>query len=157
MVTVGVILYQTFMRRYETRTMAIIVIVLMALNGFSSLALTLRWNVAIGISDMVFCVFTGVTFFPLIMGLYIIPPFVLIAKITPAHVEATIFSFAASLINAGIHFSGKYMGLAWNKWFFGVSTDSLDNLWKLCLLETCCACLCLVYVPLLPSWEEVRE
>lgn len=137
--------------------MVVLLIFLMAANGFSSLALALRWNVALGISDMTFVLFTGTTFFPMIMAYTIIPPFVLIAKITPAHVEATIFSFAASVINAGIHFSGKYMGLAWNKAFFDVTVENMDDFWKLCLMETCCALLCLVYIPLLPSWEEVKD
>ena len=155
--TLGVILYQRFMREWETRTMAIMVIFLMAFNALSGLILTLHWNLELGISDMVFSAFTQTTFFPFVMAFFILPPFVLIAKITPVHVEATIFSFSASVINAGIHFSGKYMGLAWNKAFFGVQTDNLDGLWKLQLLELCCALICLAYVPLLPTWDEVRE
>ena len=86
----------------------------MACKAFSGMMLALRWNLKLGISDMVFSVLTQTTFFPFVMAFYILPPFVLVAKITPAHVEATIFSFSASVINAGIHFLGKYMGLAWN-------------------------------------------
>ena len=157
MLTIAVIIYQRFMKEWETRTIVTLTIFLMALNALSSLALTLRWNIALGISDITFTIFTSTTFFPMVMAFYIIPPFVLIAKITPAHVEATIFSFAASLINAGIHFLGKYMGLAWNKAFFGISTENLEDLWKLCLLEMCCALLCLAYIPLLPTWDEVRD
>ena len=155
--TLGVILYQRFMREWETRTITRMTIFLMAMNSFSGLILTLRWNVQLGISDMVFSAFTQTTFFPLVMAFYILPPFVLVAKITPAHVEATIFSFSASVINAGIHFLGKYMGLAWNKAFFGVTTDNLDDLWKLQLVEMCFALACLFYVPLLPTWDEVHE
>ena len=155
--TLGVILYQRFMRKWETRTVVRLCIFLMAMNSFSGMVLALRWNVKLGISDMVFSAFTQTTFFPLVMAFFILPPFVLIAKITPAHVEATIFSFSASVINAGIHFTGKYMGLAWNKAFFGVTTDNLEDLWKLQLLELCCALLCFLYVPLLPTWDEVRE
>lgn len=155
--TIAVVLYQRFMTKWETRTMVKLTIALMFLNGLSSLILTTRFNVTMGISDMVFVAMTGTTFFPMVMAFYIIPPFVLVAKITPAHVEATIFSFAASVINAGIHFGGKYMGLAWNSLFFDVDTDNLDDLWKLCLLETVCCLFCLLYVPLIPTWDEVRD
>ena len=146
------------MSEWETQTITIMCIFLMVISSFANMALCLRWNIAIGISDMTFVVFTGTTFLPMLMAFYIVPPFVLIAKITPAHVEATIFSFAASVINAGIHFLGKYTGLAWNKAFFGITTENLEeNFWKLCLLEMCFALVCLVYIPLLPTWEEVRK
>ena len=154
---IAVILYQRFMTKWETRTMVKLTITLMFLNGLSSLILTTRFNEKMGISDMVFVAITGTTLFPMVMAWYIIPPFVLVAKITPVHVEATIFSFAASVINAGIHFGGKYMGLAWNSLFFDIGTDNLDDLWKLCLLETVCCLVCLLYIPLIPTWDEVRD
>ena len=89
---------------------------------------------------------------------HVLPAFALIAKITPEHVEATIFSFAASVINLGIHFGGKYMGLAWNKAIFDVDKDNMgEELWKLNLLEIGLSLLCFAYLPLVPTWAEVRK
>ena len=119
-----------------------IVLTLLVVNGFAHLALTRRWHEAIGISSVAFIAFTSTTIFPLIMILFIMPPFILIAKITPAHVEATVFSFSASLINLGIHFGRKYMCLAWNSLFFHVTTENMETeLWKLNVLEICLAAL----------------
>ena len=129
MMTVTVIIYQRFMREWETRSLARLCLSFMALNALSALILTKRWNIAMGISDLAFVAFTSSTFFPIVMALFILPPFVLIAKITPAHVEATIFSFSASVINIGIHFGNKYMGIAWNNLFFHIGTNNLENFW----------------------------
>ena len=151
-----VILYQRYMREWETRSVVYLNYIFVITHSFASLALTLQWNEVIGISNIVFVALTGSTIFPIIIALHMLPPFVLIAKITPAHVEATIFSFAASVLNIGIHFGAKYMGLFWNKLFFNINTDNLDEFWKLCLVELCLAFVCLLYVPILPTWEEVR-
>ena len=131
-----------------------IVLALLTLNGFSHLVVGRRWHEDIGISSIVFIAFTSTTIFPLVMALFILPPFVLIAKITPAHVEATVFSFAASLINLGIHFGRKYMCLAWNTLFFHVTTENMETeLWKLNVLEISLAVLAFIYVPLIPTWD----
>ena len=155
--TLTVMAYNTFMREWETRTVVRLCFCIMVVNATANLIITMRWTEAMGISDIAFLAFTGTTFFPIIMALYIIPPFVLVAKITPAHVEATIFAFAASLINSGIHFATKYMGVAWNKLFFDVTTETLEtDLWKLNLVEIGTAMAALFLTPLLPTWKEVR-
>jgi len=120
-----VIVYQRFMTKWETQTLVRFCLTIFAVNALASLILTKRWNIAMGISDTVFVALTGSTFFPICVVMYILPPFVLIAKITPAHVEATIFAFSASLINMGIHFGWKYMGLAWNNLLFDIDNDNL--------------------------------
>ena len=135
-----------------------IVLALLALNGFSHLVVGRRWHEDIGISSIVFLAFTVTTIFPLLMAFFMLPPFVLIAKITPAHVEATVFSFAASVINVGFHFGRKYMCLTWNALFFHVTTENMETeFWKLNVLEICLALLSFIYVPLIPTWDEVRE
>ena len=91
------------------------------------------------------------------MGLLMIPPAVLVAKITPSHVEATIFSFSQSFFSFSIFFLPRIMGVFWNKVVFHITSDNLEELYKAYVFQACCAFLTLFYVPILPTWAEVRE
>ena len=50
------------------------------------------------------------------------------------------------------------MCLAWNSLLFQVTTENMETeLWKLNVLEICLAVFAMIYVPLIPTWDEVRE
>ena len=153
----GVFIYSAWLKDYETRTLIRLVLIIMAISSFFNVALTLQWNEALGISNFTFLFFTSSTLFPLILGLFIIPPFVLIAKISPMHVEATIFAFSGSLIAGSLSFLSRLIGVFWNSVLFKVSADNLSELYKLYVMEIGASLLCLCYVRLIPTWEEVRE
>ena len=155
--SIGILVYSIWLKEFETRTLIRICLIVMAISSFFNIALTLQWYEALGISPFTFIFFTSSTMFPLILGLLIIPPYVLIAKITPSHVEATIFAFSASIINSCLLFLSRLMGVIWNKLFFHVSADNLSDMYKLYVLEMVCTLLCLCYVGLIPTWEEVAE
>ena len=145
-------LYQSCMAQWEYRNIFTFLVCMMVIRGFGDLIITMGWNLKLGISNIAWIAIEKSIFGPFVMMLHLLPGFVLIAKITPAHVEATVFSFAASVINFGMHFGIPYMGLAWNKLFFHVDKENLsDNLWKLNVLEICSAVACFVYLPLIPS------
>jgi len=59
---------------------------------------------------------------------------VLFAKITPAHVEATMFAFLCSVTNAANSFPGRILGALINKWFVGVTTEDMSSLWQLIVI-----------------------
>lgn len=150
-------IYSIFLKKVETRTLILVAVFVMGIGNLFDIALTLKWYEKLGISVFTFLFFTSSTLFPLILGLIIIPPFVLIAKISPTHVEATIFAFSASIISLCMTFFGKMMGVVYNSLFFHVTADNLEDLYKMYILEMCCTFLCLCYVPLIPTWAEVEE
>ena len=152
---VGTLVYSIWLKKTETRTLVIISLVVMFISEFFNMALTLQWYEAMGMSAFTFIFFTSSTLFPLVLCLYMIPPFVLIAKITPSHVEATIFAFSASVIGVCIWFLPKLMGLVWNKLLFDVGTENLDQLYKCYIVDMCGVLVTLLYVGLIPTWEEV--
>ena len=92
---------------------------------------------------------------PLTMCYLIIPPGVLIAKISPAHVEATIFSFSNSVISGCMMFVARMMGILINRTFFDITAENLTDLYKLYIWETCGALFCLLYIRLIPTSEDV--
>ena len=132
-----------------------IVICLELLGGIADLGIVLRWNVALGIPDLVWaaCGSVAIQFFT--MGFSFLIPFVLVSKITPAHVEATVFSFAAMVINSTFGL-GRYMGTVWNK-LFDVDAENMENLHQLVMLNIALTLVTFCYLPLIPSWEAVQK
>ena len=82
--------------------------------------------------------------------------FVLVAKITPAHVEATIFSFSSGIINMSIGF-GILVGNLWNWAFFHIDSNNLENLYKMIILQMALGFVCLLYIPLIPTWKSIDK
>jgi len=46
---------------------------------------------------------------------------------TPAHVEATMMAFSASIMNISNGLLGSVIGVGVNKWFVGVTSYDLSN------------------------------
>ena len=155
LLSVGVAVYSIWLKEVETRTLMTIALCVKGIGSFFNVALTLKWYESLGLSPYTFLFMTSSTLLPLTMGLFIIPPFVLIAKITPSHVEATVFSFSASVINGCMYVLARMMGVLINSLIFNITSDNLDDLYKLYIWEVCGAIVCLCYIPLIPTWEEV--
>lgn len=89
----GSMLYKNVLKNFETRTIIFYSMVLSVLSAFVHFVLAMRWNLYLGISDLIFIIFTDVVFGCLITALLLLPTMALFAKITPPGVEATIFAF----------------------------------------------------------------
>ena len=155
--TFGTVLYGACLTEKEPRTLLRIAVIAMIGACLFDIAFTLKAYEALGISPFVFIFFTSSTLFPLILAFFIIPLFVIVAKISPTHVEATIFSFSASVSTGCLMFISKMVGVLWNKLTFQVSADSLDDLYKLYIIEIVGLLICLFYAKLIPTWAEVEE
>ena len=115
----------------------------------------LRWNLLIGIPDIVWVVFTTTSLGTLLVAFIALPPNVLFAKLTPAHVEATMMAFTGSC-TACIMPLSKMMGVLINKNTINVSTDNLGDLYKLYLIQMLFCLVPLIYIRLLPTWAQVN-
>ena len=147
-------LYQAFLSKYESRTLIIATILLDIFVATMDLGFVRRWNVALGIGDITWLIFGSIALANLRMGLLFIVPFVLVSKITPAHVEATVFALSASIIGMSIGF-GKIVGAVWNHYVFHVDADNMENLDKLIMFQIGLGFVVLIYTPLIPSWEAI--
>ena len=145
-----------FLSKCESRSLIAATICIDVISAFSDFCFVLRWNIAIGISDIVWLFFGSQALQSLKLSLTMLVPFVLISKITPAHVEATIFSFSASIISMQLGL-GTITGSLWNSYFFHVDTEHMENLYKLILLQMALGLVCLLYVPLIPSWDAITK
>ena len=135
----------------------IISLVAKALIYLTTIGLTLKVYEKMGVSVFVFLFFTSSTLFPLILGLLVITPFVLVTKMSPSHVEATVYSISASVINSFAYFLPSMIGVFWNKVWFNISNDNLDDLYKAYIFAMCASIFSLLYIRIIPTWDEVRE
>ena len=73
------------------------IIFMQILGSLSDFAFVMRWNRMIGISDIVWLFFGSSSLKQFYMSFNLLVPFVIVSKITPAHVEAIVFSLSASI------------------------------------------------------------
>jgi hypothetical protein len=123
----GVALYQLKFKEYEVRNM-------FYANTFLGMAALLvelfqvkRFNIDFGISDMSFLIFSTIPVSSLSFALTHLPSLVLFQKMTPAHVEATMMAFSASVMNISNGLLGSVIGVGVNKWLVGVTSTDLSN------------------------------
>ena len=96
---VGTFLYFKYLLKAEFRHLFKLSILIGFFGGFFSLAQVLRLNLMIGINDVFFVIFTSLVTNTLYYAYSNLPILVLFAKITPKHIEATIFALLTGVSN----------------------------------------------------------
>ena len=86
----------------------------------------------------------------------VLPPLVLIAKLVPKNVEATMFAFATTITMGAEQFGGRFVTLILNA-FVGVSQEKMDKFWVLLVMQIVLNLIPLTYIGLVPLEEEVKE
>lgn len=127
---------------------------LIIISSFFDMCFVLRWNLAIGIPDLAWVMCSSTAMSTLIYAFLILPPGVLFAKLTPAHVEATMYAFTSSITSAIFPIS-KILGTFVNKLTFDVTTDNLQDLYKLYIIQIIMGFIPFLYMWLIPSWSQV--
>ena len=149
----AVMTYQAFLSQWESRSLISIIIFLEILGAVCDLGIVLRWNVALGIPDLAWAALGSVAIQFFTMGFNFLIPYILVSKITPAHVEATVFAFASMVINVAWPM-GRLMGTVWNR-LFKVDAENMENLDQLIMLTIALTLVTFCYLPLIPSWEAI--
>ena len=80
----------------------------------------------------------------------------LLAKIIPPRVESSMFAMLAGFLALSYWFLARIIGNGVNL-FFGVTIESLDDLWKLYLVQSVVALVPVLFVWLLPLREQVKR
>lgn len=125
-------------------------------STFIHYAFAMRWNISLGISDLVFIVFTDVVFGCLALAMNILPCLALFAKITPPGIEGTIFAFLTGSWNFADGVISPMVGAQINKYFGQVTAKDLHNYSKLTLIAFICSFLGFVILPLIPKKDQIE-
>ena len=148
---VGALIYKAFFRSVDTRWMVFWATVVHVIGEFLNFVFAKRWNLEIGIDDIVFLFFTDIVFSALKTLLYTLPIMALFAKITPKKIEGTTFAFLTGTMNLATTVISPGMGTWINSQFVGVNKKDLSNYPTLPLIATICAAVSFILVFLIPT------
>ena len=151
---VGTFVYNKFLQAWEFRTLLQLSQVCSLLGCFFNLALVLRWNLLLGISDLAFVVLTGIISDTMSLAFSFLPTVVLFTKITPHKVEATVFACLTGAFNFSMGVGGPLLGSIICR-AFGVDSQHLDRYYELIIVQIFAVALTFMYINLVPKNEDI--
>jgi MFS family permease len=122
-----------------------------------NLVLAKRWNLEIGIPDMVMLIFTDAVFNVIITIMYVLPILALFAKITPRKIEGTIYAFLTGTWNLSWTIIATLWGTFINHHFVGVNKNDQSGYSTLVLIALIGSILTFALLPLIPMKKQIRR
>lgn len=153
----GTMYYKAYLKDYETRTIILWSTIISVVSTFVHYAFAMRWNITIGVSDLIFIVFTDVVFGCLALAMNVLPCLALFAKITPPGIEGTIFAFLTGSWNFADGVLSPMVGAQINKFFAQVTAKDLHNYSRLTLIAFMCSFLGFLILPLIPLKGDIER
>lgn len=149
----GSIMYAKYFFKWEFRSILAISNFIVFMGGFLGAIFVLNLHQMIGLNDIAF--FGIQAFFEdaLVMAFVDLPAMVLFAKVTPKHIEGTVFAFLTGTINFSNGVISPTVGSLLNQLFVGVTRENMtaDNFIKLVSIETVMSIVPLIFMKLIPS------
>ena len=149
---IGILLYNRYFKHYEVRTLLRYSFFIGFIGQITNLIFVLRLNQKLfGIGDVAFTMITTAVTDTLLLAFTQLPTLVLFAKITPAHIEATVFAVLTGVFNFVNTVLSPNMGILINKLFVGVTSEHLENYHILALISLSLSLTPLLIINWLPS------
>ena len=154
--------YERNLKHVEVRTILFWGLPVSIVSSFCSYIFAKRWNLEVGISDMVFIVLTNTVFGVVALAMNILPTLALFARITPKGIEGTIFAFLTGTFNLANQVFSPMVGAWINNNFVGVTAEDLTGYATLQLISfgLCFTAFPLQYlIPLksdIERWQKER-
>jgi MFS family permease len=148
---VGVALYKKWLSKYGFKCIMFSSTTILAILGLIAIALTQRWNTAIGIPDSIFCL-TASSMVTALSEINTMPLLILAANLCPKNIEGMTYALLMSVINLG-GFLSLQMGSVLTSWL-GITSTKFDNLWLLILLGNLFS---LLPLPLLFCVDDIKQ
>jgi len=139
----GIVVYNKFLTGVSYRRIFFVAQLALVAYNMSDLILVNRWNLELGIPDVVF-VAGDDAFGKLVGRIFFIPLFVLCSKVCPRNLEATMFAMLMALGNFGYSI-GQFFGSAVCD-VYGIKDGSFDLLPEAVITKSFCR---LVPIPLI--------
>lgn len=123
----GSILYEKKLSKWEFRTIITSSNVVRFVAGVVGILFVSNYHLKLGLNDL-WCYIIMILFKDYILIiLFELPTFVLLAKITPKHIECTVFSFLASTLHWANDIFAPTIGGMINDAFLGITRENMDD------------------------------
>ena len=152
----GILMYNRYFKHWEVRNLLKYSFFIGFAGQLMNLVFILRLNQRwFGISDVVFTMVTTSVTDTLVLAFTQLPTLVLFAKITPAHIEATVFALLTGVFNFVNTVLSPNIGVLINKYCVGVTSDHLEKYYVLALISMSLSLTPLAVIRWIPSKAEV--
>jgi hypothetical protein len=151
----GTIYYENYLKNIEVRTVLFWSTIISCFSALCQYAFALRWNLYLGINDMVFIICTDTIFGVISLAMNTLPTLALFAKITPTKIEGTVFAFLTGTTNLANNVLSPMIGVWINEKFVGVTADDLSQYKKLCFISFVCCFFGFLLLPLIPTKNDI--
>lgn len=142
----GILIYNRYLSCWPYRSIFAATMFFLAFMNLTDVVLVKRWNIALGIPDEVM-VLGDCALSPMARRFYIMPLYILAAKVCPSGAEATVFAILTALGNFGTSVS-VYFGSLLLK-YFNIRDGNYDNLVLVIVLKCLSRLLPVLLIPLL--------
>jgi hypothetical protein len=142
----GILIYNRYLSSWKYRTIFSVTMLFLALMGLIDVILVKRWNLSVGVPDEIL-ILGDSALSPMARRFYVMPLFILAAKVCPHGAEATVFSLLTALGNFGSSISAYSGSLVLS--YFDVSDDNYENLVTVIILKCCCRLVPILLIPFL--------
>jgi hypothetical protein len=142
----GILLYNRYLSAWAYRKIFACTMVFLAVMNLTDVVLVKRWNLAVGVPDEVL-VLGDCALSPMARRFYIMPLYILAAKVCPSGAEATVFAILTALGNFGTSISVYFGSLVLQ--YFDIRDGNYDNLVLVIVLKCASRLLPLLLIPLL--------
>lgn len=153
----GTIYYEAYLKDVDVRTVLYWSTICSIVSSFSQYAFAMRWNVLLGVNDIVFILLTDTIFGVISLAMNTLPTLALFAKITPKKIEGTVFAFLTGTTNLANNVISPMIGVWINQKFVGVTADDLSKYKMLCLISLATSFLGFLILPLIPRKEDIAK
>ena len=142
------VMFFAFCQKCELRSLLLISLIVNIFGVVTTLLLTA--DAVRPKNVFLYLIFTDEVITSLQVVLQAIPAQVVLAKLIPQNIEATMFGAVTGLLNFSATFWSKVLGSIINL-FFGVTNDDLSKLWLLFLVSLICTTIPVFFVWIAPS------
>ena len=154
--SMGTVFYNLYCKEKECRTLMKWACCLGVIGAVFSYCFAMRWNVAVGINDVVFLALSDLVLGTFGLAFSNLPMMVLFAKITPNHIEATFFAFVTGTSNFCNGVISPFIGSQLNDLLVGVTDKDLSKYPILMIISMFTSVLPFLFLHLIPLREELK-
>lgn len=150
----GSAMFNLFMKDKEFTVMMILACFVNFIGSITTVLFTTEHT--LGLPPFLFVLFTGTVTDTLYQCFVQLPLMVLFAKLIPEKIEASLFAFLTGMSNLVNLFISPNLGNLINLWV-GVTSDTLNDVWKLYVIQAGLSLVPLLFIWLIPKRAQVEK
>ena len=158
----GITLYKKWLYKFGFKCIMLSSTLILTFFSMLAIALVLRWNIAMGIPDYLFCL-TSSSLAVALSEINTMPLLIYAANLCPKNIEGTTYALIMSVMNFGGFLSYNFGSILTS--FLGITSSKFDNLWLLIFISNVLSLVPLPFlrfinmekVPVVLAEENIKE